>query len=223
MIGVVATLAYLKQLSPGETCFETPVGNVTAKLSSDGRVSIHNVESYRSDHHVSIDVPGIGPIHGDVAWGGNWFFLTSEHGLAVELGNLGALNRAAQAIRRAVNEQGFPLVDHVELFGKPTAAGADSKSFVLCPGGAFDRSPCGTGTSAKVACLAADGKLQPGETWVQESIVGSTFEATFVWSDQPAKRIKPTITGSAFVTAEATLVLNPDDPFCHGLPPMLME
>jgi proline racemase len=164
----------------------------------------------------TIEVPGHGQISGDVAWGGNWFYLVENHGLALDLKNVEQLTDASWRIRQAVNAQGFPEVDHVELFGPPQSGG-DSRSFVLCPGKAYDRSPCGTGTSAKLACLAADGKLAEGETWIQESILGTKFTGSFRWLDRAKGEIAPTITGTAFVNAESTLLLNENDPFCWGI------
>jgi proline racemase len=237
-IGLVVTLAHLGKIKPGEHKIETPVGIVTATLHANGDVSVANVPSFRKAKSVSIDVPHIGKMTGDVAWGGNWFFLVSEHGRELALKNVEALTDFTWRIRQAVNAQGFPEVDHVELFGPPgsgtgvspvssspdrdTQAGrlchyAHSRNFVLCPGKAYDRSPCGTGTSAKLACLAADGKLAEGETWIQESILGSKFTGKFRWLNRERGEIIPTITGSAHVNSEATLLLDEADPFCWGI------
>jgi 4-hydroxyproline epimerase len=233
-IGVVATLAHLGRIAPGEHHLETPVGVVTAKLHDDGRVSIRNVSSYRLHKDVVVDVDGLGRVVGDVAWGGNWFFLTSwgrSPGLPeLRLSNVAALTEYAWRIRRALTREGITgadgaEIDHIELFGSPSSPAADSKNFVLCPGGAYDRSPCGTGTSAKTACLIADGKLQPGQTWRQESIVGGIFEASgerqLPDSGSPrltdGLEIRPTITGSAFITAETTLLFDERDPFRAGI------
>lgn len=216
-IGVVATLAHLGRITPGEHRLETPVGIVATTLHDDGRASVTNVPSYRKAKDVSVDVPGAGRVIGDVAWGGNWFFLVEHRGETLDLANVDALVAHSKLVRAAANAGGFPEVDHVELFGPPTLRGANSRNFVLCPGGAYDRSPCGTGTSAKLACLAADGKLAEGDPWVQESIVGSTFEGQFAWLDRAAGTIAPTITGRAFVTAEATLLVDERDPLAWGL------
>ena len=156
-IGLVVTLAHLGRIKPGEHRIETPVGIVTATLHSSGEVSVANIPSWRARKALTVDVPGIGPVTGDVAWGGNWFFLVEKHGQELSLVNVDKLTDFTWRIRQAVNAHGFPEVDHVELFGPPTIAGANSRNFVLCPGKAYDRSPCGTGTSAKLACLAADG------------------------------------------------------------------
>ncbi|MEK7780355.1 MAG: proline racemase family protein, partial [Verrucomicrobiota bacterium] len=174
-IGLVVTLAHLGRIKPSAHKIETPVGVITATLHDNGEVSFTNVPSYRKAKAVTVDVPGIGKITGDVAWGGNWFFLVEQHGEPLTLANVERLTDLSWRIRQAINAQGFPEVDHVELFGPPQTPGAQSRNFVLCPGKAYDRSPCGTGTSAKLACLAADGKLAEGARWVQESIVGSRF------------------------------------------------
>lgn len=216
-IGLVATLAHLGRLKPGRHRLETPVGIVAATLHRDGSVSVENVPSHRRAKAAVVRVPGLGRVRGDVVWAGNWFYLVADPGEALSLENIDRLTDRAWRIRQSVNAQGFPEVDHVELFGPPTQRGADSRNFVLCPGRAYDRSPCGTGTSAKLACLAADGKLAPGEPWVQESIIGSTFTASYQWQDRNRGVVVPTITGRAHVNAEAVLLLDPRDPFCWGI------
>jgi proline racemase len=215
-IGLVATLAHLGRIRPGELHLDTCVGRVSAQLAADGTVTLTNVASYRARKAVTVEVPGLGPVTGDVAWGGNWFFLVGEHPWALDLRNVEQLTDVSWRIRQAVNTQGFPEVDHVELFGPP-GAGGDSRNFVLCPGKAYDRSPCGTGTSAKLACLAADGKLAEGEDWIQESILGSTFTGRFRWRDRAKGEIEPIIAGTAHVNSEATLLLDERDPFCWGI------
>ena len=207
-IGLVATLAHLGRLTPGSHRIETPVGVVTATLHGDGRVGVENVPSYRAKKGVVAD-----GVVGDVAWGGNWFFLVDQHGQRLERDNVEALTEVAWRLRQAVNRE-HPEVDHVELFA-PTPT-ADSRNFVLCPGKAYDRSPCGTGTSAKLACLYADGKLKEGQIWRQESIIGSIFEGTVRVADGV---VHPMITGSAYVTAEATLLRDPRDPLGSGIRP----
>jgi len=215
-IGLVATLAHLGRIQPGEHKIETPVGIVTTTLHSNGEVSVANVPSYRQARAAIVEVPGTGRISGDVAWGGNWFFLVSDHGRELALAHVESLTDLAWRIRQAVNAQGFPAVDHVELFGPPKSGG-NLRNFVLCPGKAYDRSPCGTGTSAKLACLAADGKLAEGEPWIQESILGSKFTAQFCWHDRARGEILPLITGTAHINAESTLLLEERDPFCWGI------
>lgn len=214
-IGVIVSLAHLGMLKPGTVKIDTPVGVVEAQLLPDGSVAVANVPSYRKAHAVTVDVPGVGPVTGDVAWGGNWFFLVEQERFPIRLTHVESLTDLAWRIRQAVNAQGYPEVDHVELLGAtPTAR---SRNFVLCPGKAYDRSPCGTGTSAKLACLAADGKLAEGEEWTQESVLGSVFRARYRWLDRTKGTIAPTIMGTAHVTADAKLLLDPNDPFCWGI------
>ncbi|MEN9575138.1 MAG: hypothetical protein RL514_2993 [Verrucomicrobiota bacterium] len=215
-IGLVVTLAHLGRIGPGEHRIETCVGVVTATLHPDGSVSVANVPSWRKVKGASVQVPGLGKISGDVAWGGNWFFLVENHGLALDLKNVDQLTDVSWRIRQALNSQGFPEVDHVELFGPPQSGGG-SRNFVLCPGKAYDRSPCGTGTSAKLACLAADGKLAEGADWIQKSILGTKFTGRFRWLDRAKGEVAPVITGTASVNSEATLLLNDNDPFCWGI------
>lgn len=209
LIGLTTTLKHLGSISSGEHRIETPVGIVTALLHEDGRVSIRNVPSYRKAKAVQA-----GGVSGDVAYGGNWFFLVSDHGLALTRDNIPQLTQASLAMRAAVHAAGFPEVDHIELFAPAHDPANHSRNFVLCPGGEYDRSPCGTGTSAKLACLAADGKLAPEEIWRQESIIGSVFDGSYTPTENG---VIPTITGTAYVTAESTLVLNPKDPFQFGI------
>jgi 4-hydroxyproline epimerase len=216
-IGLIASLEHLGELAPGAVKIDTPVGAIEANLSADGRISVDNVVSYRAAQRVAVVVPGIGKVSGDVAWGGNWFFLMSEHGQSIDLPHVEVLTDFSSRVRAAINTQGYPLVDHIELFACAKVQGAHSRNFVLCPGKAYDRSPCGTGTSAKLACLAADGKLSEGEDWIQESLIGSTFAGRYRWSDRSRGEIVPTITGTAHVTGESLLRLDPADPFCWGI------
>ncbi len=216
-IGLVATLAHLGRFTAGVCRIDTPVGAVDAQLSAQGEISITNVVSYRHTKGATVQVPGVGAVSGDVAYGGNWFYLIEEHGLTIDRTNLSALANYTNRVRQAVNEQGHPEVDHVELFASSPSPGAQSRNYVLCPGGAYDRSPCGTGTSAKLACLAADGKLGEGEPWVQESVIGSRFTGRYRWLDRAKGLIAPTISGTAHVNAESILLLDPADPFCWGI------
>jgi len=220
-IGVAVALAHLKRIGVGGHLLETPVGVVSMELEDENTVAVSNVPSYRHAKAVAVKVPGLGTVHGDVAWGGNWFFLVDDHRQELRLDRVEALTDVAWRIRKALHEQGIAganheEIDHIELFGPPGSPDADSRSFVLCPGKAYDRSPCGTGTSAKLACLAADGKWKEGQVWRQESIIGSVFEASY---RRAGDRILPRIVGKAYVTAEATLILDPGDPFAMGIRP----
>jgi 4-hydroxyproline epimerase len=216
-IGLVVTLAHQGRIQAGEHRIETPAGIVSAVLHEDGSVSLANVPSYRKARAVQVEVAGLGVVGGDVAWGGNWFFLIERHGQDLNLGNVEALIDYSWRVRGAIHCQGFPEIDHVELFGPPRNPRAQSRNFVLCPGKAYDRSPCGTGTSAKLACLAAEGKLGEGESWIQESIIGSTFTGRYRWVDQASSRIAPTITGTAFITGQTTLIMDENDPYRWGI------
>lgn len=219
LIGVMITLAYLRRIRPGSHVLETPVGTVRAELDDGGRVTVQNVASYRLTAGVVVDVEGHGAIRGDVAWGGNWFFLSENHGPEIAAANIERLTELSRRIRRALERgritgEAGAEIDHIELFGPPARPDADSKNFILCPGGAYDRSPCGTGTSAKPACLAAEGRLEEGRLWRQESIIGSLFEA---WYERRGDLIIPFIRGTAHVHTEATFILDPRDPFCFGI------
>ena len=223
-IGLIATLAYMNRIKPGEHRIETPVGVVTAMLHQNGAVTVNNVASYRSAHNVEVEVPGYGKVRGDVAWGGNWFFLVNDYNghrnkNGVSLQNIDQLTAFTWEIRLTLKQNGITgddgkEIDHIEVYAPSAVPGVDSKNFVLCPGKAYDRSPCGTGTSAKLACLFADGKIQEGQVWKQESIVGSVFEGSVRVRDG---KIYPSITGWAFVNAEADLIFDPRDPLVMGI------
>ncbi|NMM28342.1 MAG: 4-hydroxyproline epimerase [Glaciimonas sp.] len=219
MIGFIVSLAHLGRIQPGRHRVETPVGIVETELHTDGSVTVYNVPAYRAQKALAIEVEGHGRIYGDVAWGGNWFFLVSEHGLQLMSQNIEALTDFSWRVRQALEREGVTgsngaAIDHIELFAPSTTPGIDSRNFVLCPGKAYDRSPCGTGTSAKVACLAADGTLAEGAIWRQESIIGSVFEASYRIKDG---QVQPSIRGRAYVNAEATLLLDERDPLVWGI------
>jgi 4-hydroxyproline epimerase len=214
-IGLVTTLAHLGRIGPGEHRIETPVGTVSTLLHDSGEVSVVNVPSWRAHKNVTVEVGAVG-VTGDVAYGGNWFFLVPHHEHDLKAENSAMLTDICRRIRHALNAQGFADVDHVELFAG-ASGDADARNFVLCPGDAYDRSPCGTGTSAKLACLASDGMLAEGAAWVQESVLGTTFTASYRWLDRASGRIEPTIRGTAFVNAEITHLLDERDPFCWGV------
>lgn len=216
-IGLIASLHHLGRIAPGIHEIDTPVGTVTATLHDNGDVTLRNVIAYRYRQQVAVDVPGFGVVEGDVAWGGNWFFLVSNHGQSLDIGNVEGLTHFTWSIltaleNQAITGEGGAKIDHVELFAE--TPDANSRNFVMCPGKAYDRSPCGTGTCAKLACLAADGVLQPGEGWLQASITGSRFEGRYEWEGD---HIRPYITGRAYMTADSTLLIDENDPFAWGI------
>ncbi len=220
-IGLMVTLKHMGQIEVGRHRLETPVGVIEAEIDQTGKVTVQNVPSYRLDHEIAVEVPNYGTVVGDVAWGGNWFFLVKKTSEVLLVENARHLLDVTIQIRDALKKQGITgtngaYIDHIELYGSPVDSKNHSRNFVLCPGSSYDRSPCGTGTSAKLACLAADGKLAPGEIWRQESIIGSVFECSY----QPVSNgegIVPSIGGSAHVCAESTLLLDPMDPLCMGI------
>ncbi len=219
-IGLGVTMAHLGRIGPGRHKFETPVGVVEIDLIDANTVSVVNIESYRLAKDVTVEVEGIGPVTGDVAWGGNWFFLVKNSPVALTGANIRPLTDLTLKIRDALEKAGVTgkdgaWIDHIELFGPAEDPSAQSRNFVLCPGGAYDRSPCGTGCSAKLACLAADGALAPGEDYLQESVIGSTYKISY--QPGPGGGVIPTITGQAFVTSDANLIFNPADPYRAGI------
>jgi 4-hydroxyproline epimerase len=219
-IGLAVTLYEMGRVGLGTLRLETPVGIVEAELHSANRVSIRNVPSYRYKKSVQVDVEGFGKVTGDIAWGGNWFFLVEDSPLPLDSKKIKELTEFTLHIRSALEGAGIygengGVIDHIELFGPSPLEGVQSRNFVLCPGGAYDRSPCGTGTSAKLACLAEDGKLKPGETWVQESIIGSVFEGSYERIDD--SKVLPRITGSAHLSSRGELLWQEGDPFREGI------
>jgi 4-hydroxyproline epimerase len=218
-IGLIASLAHLGRIAPGNHRIETPVGIVTATLHPNGSVSVENVPAYRYRTAVPVELPGHGPITGDIAWGGNWFFLVEDHGQQLTLKNAESLTEFAWSLRQSLEKaqitgQNGAEIDHIELFSPVEDGRADSTNFVLCPGKTYDRSPCGTGTSAKLACLHAHGKLAPGQPWRQRGILGGVFEGRYRLEGET---LIPSITGRAYITAEASLLVDPNDPFRHGI------
>lgn len=221
-IGLMATLAYLGRVRPGVHAIDTPVGTVRAELHADGGVTVANVPSWRQAARVAVAVPGHGSVCGDVAWGGNWFYLCHDHGLALTPDHIPALLAFSGRVRQALTAAGITgadgkEIDHIELLGPPQQPGHHGRSFVLCPGGAYDRSPCGTGTSATLACLAAEGTLAPGQVWHQESVIGSVFAARYERPEDGSAAVLPFIHGRAHVTLDAQVVFDPQDPFAWGL------
>lgn len=217
LIGFVETLRYLGEIKSDRCRVETPVGVVEARVNPEGSISFDNVPSYRKAAEAVFDVPGVGQVVGDVAWGGNWFFLTRSPKPRLRFDSISKWLKMTTAIRKAVNENGYPEVDHIELFDDPLSVESHSRNFVLCPGLEYDRSPCGTGTSAKLACLAADGLLKPGEVWIQEGILGTSFSGRYRWEDEANSKIIPTISGKASITIDGNLLLQDDDPFRYGI------
>jgi proline racemase len=235
-IGVAVALAYAGRVERGRYALDTPAGQVAFELLDDGRVRINNVPSYRYRANVEVQLSTGRRISGDIAWGGNWFFLCEAGELPIDTQNLSQLLELSTAIRNQLRHDGITgaggaEIDHVELIGPPLLTDrADARNFVLCPGGAYDRSPCGTGTSAKLACLAASGRLAPGQTWRQASVIGSLFEASYepliapgdertdgVVNNSAAGQVRVSLIGSAYVNAEADLILDARDPFCMGI------
>ena len=220
-MGVAVTLEHLGRISDGNHRIETPVGVVEVSLGEDGLISVENVPSFRYGEEVSVTVPEWGTISGEVAWGGNWFFLVEGEGPPVEASNIDALTDFTWKVRQSLKRDGITgkdggEIDHIEVFGPPSDSTiADSRNFVLCPGKEYDRSPCGTGTSAKLACLHAKGKLEEGQVWRQASILDTVFEGSV--RRQGDERVIPLIRGKAWVNAEVTLILDPTDPFCFGV------
>ncbi len=219
-IGLAATLAYLGRLELGQHLIDTPAGIVRIDLLSPNKVTVENVPSYCFRKDVVVDAGDLGPVTGTIAWGGNWFFLVDQSPVPLLADNIPALTEAATRIKLALAAQSIrgadeAEIDHVEFSGPSPAPGVDGRNFVLCPGLAYDRSPCGTGTSAKMAHLAETGRLEPGRTWVQESIIGSRFHGSYSYDEH--HRLIPSITGEAFVFADVRLVSQPGDPFEHGI------
>ena len=219
-IGFSVTLHHLGRIGIGAYTIETPVGTVHIEMLNPNLVRLKNVASYRSAADVRLNVPGYGEVVGDVAWGGNWFFITNQSPVYLELKNSKELLRYTHSIRDQLVVDGITgdqghMINHIEIQGPASSDDANARNFVLCPGGAYDRSPCGTGTSAKLACLAADGKLGTGENWRQESIVGSVFDASY---QADGDKVIPILSGSAYICGETELIINPADPFRYGIP-----
>lgn len=218
-IGLAVTLYHLGKIGLGIHTIETCVGNIKVELLSPTKARIKNVASYRFAKQVTVEVDGIGLVSGDIAWGGNWFFLIKNHEQILSQNNTAQLINYSSKVLTALTEKnitganGEPI-DHVELFASPNDTSvADSQNFVLCPGHEYDRSPCGTGTSAKLACLYQDGEIKPNQIWKQQSIIGSIFEGYIeVINDQ----IIPFISGEAFITSDSKVIRQNSDPFRDG-------
>lgn len=221
-IGLAVTLAHLGRIDIGTHKIETPVGVIEVCLTDQNTATVTNVESRRTDHAAQVEVDGLGTITGDVAYGGNWFYIIDPSPIAITVENIRTLTDAAIAIRTATIAQriggdaGQP-VDHV-VFQEPSPEdGIHSRNFVLCPDNAYDRSPCGTASSARLACLAADELLLPDQDIVQKSIIGSPYRLSYQTGSNGG--VIPKITGQAFVMAESTLLFHENDPFKKGILP----
>lgn len=219
-IGLAITLAHMGRISVGRHRIETPVGVVEVDLLSEHEAVVQNVPSYRYRENVVVDVPGLGKLTGDIAWGGNWFFLVDQSSFSLGQDSAGELTLAASKVMESLSAQGITgkdgaAIDHIEFFGPALSDSAQSRNFVYCPGGAFDRSPCGTGVSAKVACLSASGQLKPGQIWVQESFIGSSFEASYEVGEDES--IITSIRGRAYICSEGVLIRQDDDPYKNGI------
>ncbi len=218
-VGLVKTLAYLGRIAPGQHYIETPAGIVRTEFTEDGQVRVFNVPCYRYIKQIELNVPGRGRLFGDIAWGGNWFLLVEEHSLEINIRNIHSLLSISRSIKTTLQKSsirgiGGAPIDYVALFGMSSTA--NSRSFVLCPGDAYDRSPCGTATCAKLACLAADNTFEPNMIWHQEGVTGSRFQASYEWGDSSS--ILPTITSSGYVNGDSFVIIDPEDPFSWGIP-----
>jgi 4-hydroxyproline epimerase len=219
LIGTVETLRFLGRIQGDSVELDTPAGAVSAIIDSDQQIVIQNVPSRLHQEHVEIEVPGIGSVIGDIAYGGNWFFLVNSPSFNLELRELDALMQSSKAIRKALLDQGLTgtddaVIDHIEFFGPPKDPTADSRNFVLCPGNAYDRAPCGTGTSAKIATLHAKGQIETDQVWRQESITGSIYEASLRLIDG---QLFPFIRSRAHITSKSSLLFKEADPLRGGL------
>ncbi len=219
-IGVAVTLAHLGRVGLGRIGIETPVGAVQVELTDPNQATVENVPSFCFRRDVVLEVEELGKVTGSIAWGGNWFFLIDGAPCEIVRENQAELTRAAIKIRAALEARAIlgsdgQVIDHIEFFQPPHSVDADSRNFVLCPGGVYDRSPCGTGTSAKLACLAEGGELAAGQTWIQESMIGSRFVTSYHRNE--AGEIITRVTGRAYVCSDAELFFHPDDPFANGI------
>ncbi|WP_170763573.1 proline racemase family protein [Ruegeria lacuscaerulensis] len=219
-IGLTVTLAHLGRIELGRHRIETPAGVVTVELLDENTVTVTNIESRRVHCGITLDVPGYGAVTGDVAYGGNWFFIVDPSPIPIETDNIRQLTDMTIAIREASIAQGIggekgEPIDHVILQGGTPEPDVHSRNYVLCPDDNYDRSPCGTGSSARLACLAADGRLAPGEEIVQQSVIGSSYRLSY--RPGPNGGVIPSITGQAHVIAEAKLIFAENDPYKAGI------
>lgn len=218
LMGVARTMASMGMGPSDHLTIDTPAGTVHARLLGEAEVEIRNVPPLVHRRDLVIEVPSLGSVVGDVVYGGNWFFLTQIPNEPLVYARRDRLLELALLIRNALAEGGVTgvegaIIDHVEFSGPPTRPDADSKNFVLCPGRAYDRSPCGTGTSAKLGLLHAKGLLEPGEQYRQESITGSLFSGRL---EEEGGLLIPYLRGSAHITAHSNLRFDPSDPYRWG-------
>ena len=218
-IGLAVTLGARGIIEPGDFRLESPAGVVGVTWHGGGEASFECVPPRRIAQNLALACDDGSRVTGDVATSGLWCYLCRDHGLPVEPTAIPALTARAWSIRRALEARGLSgdggeVIDHVVLLGPPRDPGNDGRAFVLCPDGAFDRSPCGTGTSALVGCLFEDGILTAGRTWRQESVLGGVYEASI---RRERDILVPTVRGRAWLTAETTLHFAGDDPYRTGL------
>jgi 4-hydroxyproline epimerase len=218
---------------PGQLSVEVPAGRIEISYTTDGdkvtAVKIRNVASYLAVRDVDIDIPGFGSLRVDVSYGGNFYAIIEPQGAYKSLDDLGAARilELSPRIREALRAKVTPVhpddpnikgVSHVLWADKPKSAGADGRNAVFYGDKAIDRSPCGTGTSARLAHLAAKGVLRVGGSFVHESYIGSRFtgivEAATNVGDFEA--IIPSIEGSAIATGINTIWVDRADPFWAG-------
>jgi len=214
-----------------EVTFETPAGLVRVETKVVGgkvkSVSFVNVPAFLYKKDISIDVPGYGEVKGDVAFGGNWFFYVNakEIGVRVRSENVDALARAGIAIKNEFNKE-FDLVHPTNpnisrkllatsIIDIPVKNKNADQNNIVVEGKWVDRSPCGTGTSGRMAVLFAKNKLGLNEDFVNESITGETFRGRLIGETKVGEypAVVPEITGNAYITGFNHIILDPDDPF----------
>lgn len=219
-IGLAVTLGRLGRIAPGPWRLETPAGIVGVSWHGGHEATFECVPPRRIRRGLTVACAAGGRVTGDVATSGLWFFLCRDHGLPLVPEAIPRLLERAWSIRRALEAAGIAgdrgePIDHIVLLGPPQDPGNQGRAFVLCPDGAFDRSPCGTATSSLIGCLHEDGLLAAGERWRQESILGGVYEASYRLDGGVCR---PAVRGGAWITAESELHFDPADPYRSGLP-----